>query len=33
MYLSVPIPKNATNLYDCLDKYIEVEHLRGNDAW
>jgi len=33
MYLSVPIPKNATNLYNCLDKYIEVEHLRGNDAW
>ncbi|OUM68702.1 hypothetical protein PIROE2DRAFT_68006 [Piromyces sp. E2] len=33
MYLSVPIPNNATNLYHCLDKYIEVEHLDGNDAW
>jgi len=33
MYLSVPIPENATSLYNCLDKYIEIEYLRGNDAW
>ncbi|ORX87301.1 cysteine proteinase [Anaeromyces robustus] len=33
MYLSVPIPENATNLYHCLDKYIEKEYLKGNDAW
>jgi len=33
MYLSVPIPSNATNLYHCLDKYIEKEYLKGNDSW
>jgi len=33
MYLSVPIPKNAKNLNDCLNKYIEIEYLKGSDGW
>jgi len=33
MYLSLPIPDNARNLKDCLDKYIEIEYLKGNDGW
>lgn len=33
MFLSVPIPDNATNLDDCLAKYIEKETLTGNNGW
>lgn len=33
--LSVPIPNNKTqmNIYDCIDNFVSLEILTGNNAW
>jgi len=33
LYLSVPVTRGMTHVTDCIDKFLEKEHLIGSEQW